>query len=112
MLISGNSNEALTTALQIENENNALINTFGSTKPQKQSLMNAFNDVTDNPNQMTIESQVEEVEEAEEPSNPFNMSDEQIEAELSKVKNQESYSFDEPTYFKSEEIDGSLFSTE
>ena len=45
MLISGNPSEALATALQIENENNALIGSFDS-KPlpskKKPSLMSAF----------------------------------------------------------------------
>lgn len=106
MLISGNVNEALSTALQIENENNALINQFGSSKPQKQSLMNAFSDVNDNTNQITIESVIEEPKNE---NNPMDLSDEEIEAELDNVaqnKNEqlftdEQYEEDEDNWFPS-----------
>lgn len=110
MLISGNSSEALTTALQIENENNALTNTFNT---PKKSLMNGFDDVQEdyvNPNQVTLESEIKDVESKE--SNPLNMSDEQIEAELTKVEQEESSSFQEPIDFQSGEIDDTLFPTE
>lgn len=110
MLISGNSSEALTTALQIENENNALTNTFNT---PKKSLMNGFDDVQEdyvNPNQVTLESEIKDVESKE--SNPLNMSDEEIEAELIKVEQEESSSFQEPIDFQSGEIDDTLFPTE
>tara|TARA_R110000822_G_scaffold47109_3_gene125121 strand:+ start:2179 stop:3141 length:963 start_codon:yes stop_codon:yes gene_type:complete len=44
MLISTNTNQALHTALKIENDNNQLINSFTGTNNNK-SLMNAFDDV-------------------------------------------------------------------
>ena len=44
MLISTNTNQALHTALKIENDNNQLINSFIGTNNNK-SLMNAFDDV-------------------------------------------------------------------
>jgi phage RecT family recombinase len=59
MLISGNPSEALSTALQIENENNALINSFDQ-KPangakKRPSLMSAFEEEEEEPtNQLSI----------------------------------------------------------
>jgi phage RecT family recombinase len=90
MLISGNShNDALATALEIEHENNNLINSFGSTNIKTQNIMTAFNDVSNDPNQMSIENlmehEIEEIEEIDEANPLFNFSDEQIEAELEKV---------------------------
>jgi phage RecT family recombinase len=90
MLISGNShNDALATALEIEHENNNLINSFGSTNIKTQNIMTAFNDVSNDPNQMSIENlmehEIEEIEEIDEENPLFNFSDEQIEAELEKV---------------------------
>lgn len=46
MLISGNPSEALTTAISIEHDNNPLTNSFDK-KPQKQSILTAFDDVTE-----------------------------------------------------------------
>ena len=51
MLISGNPSEALSMAMQIENDNNALI----SFQKQKSTLMNAFNDTSqENANQIPL----------------------------------------------------------
>ena len=46
MLISGNPSEALTTAISIEHENNPLTNSFDK-KPQKKSILTAFDDVSE-----------------------------------------------------------------
>jgi len=60
MLISGNPSEALATALQVENENNALIGGgFGNTtaiasSKRKPSLMSAFDEDVEDPNQLSI----------------------------------------------------------
>jgi len=61
MLISGNPSEALATALQIENENNSLVNSFDSksvalSSKKKPSLMNAF-DFEDEKNIIEVEEE-------------------------------------------------------
>lgn len=84
MLISGNPSEALSTALQIENENNALTNSFDKPSNSKKSIMNAFDDVVEeNPNQLTIDTE----ETREMPVIDISaMSEAQIEAELESMK--------------------------
>jgi recombination protein RecT len=91
MLISGNPSEALSTALEIENDNNKLVNNF-SGKPnqtQKPSIMNAFSDVEEqNTHQLSImpEDTIEVVEIEKMPTFDFtNLSDEQIEQEMNSV---------------------------
>jgi len=92
MLISGNPSEALSTALEIENENNKLVNSFDSSKSSinnsKNSIMNAFSDaIEENPNQLSI-SMVEEPKTKEMPIFDLTkMSDEQIEEELNNISN-------------------------
>jgi len=87
MLISGNPSEALATALQIENENNQLTQSFEQKEPKK-SIMNAFSDVVEETNQLTIESIVEEPKTAQNEVvyDMTTLSDEQIEAELNLVQ--------------------------
>ena len=54
MLISGNPSEALTTAISIEQENNPLTNSFDK-KPQKKSILTAFDDVSEQVPQVEYE---------------------------------------------------------
>ena len=76
MLISGNPSEALATAMQIEQENNALM-TF---KKQQQGLMSGFDDVETND-----EPQKEiPLMEAEEINSSLPLTDEEMELELQK----------------------------
>lgn len=97
MLISGNPSEALSTALQIENENNALVGSFDGKSAvgakKKPSLMSAFDEEQEEPtNQISFldEEQEEPIKEIStiEPkqtkSGAMNMdySDEEIEAML------------------------------
>jgi len=92
MLISGNPTEALATALKVENENNALSNSFNQTN-QKPSLMNAFQEETPQIEERTLFEQIDESEnnsiEKSEASMEFqnvsNLSDEEIDAEMEKV---------------------------
>ena len=108
MLISGNPSEALSTALEIENDNNKLVNTFSDkpTQTRKPSIMNAFSDVEEqNPNQLSIlpEENVEFVETNEMPTFDLtHLSDEQIEMEMNSVAEK----MNKPTY-----EDDSLFPT-
>jgi recombination protein RecT len=82
MLISGNPSEALATAMQIENENNQLQQSFEQKQTTaKKSIMNAFSDVEEESNQLTIESVVEEPK-VTETNVVFDLTDEQIEQEL------------------------------
>ena len=86
MLISGNPSEALTTAMQIENENNQLQQSFEQKQTTaKKSIMNAFSDVEEESNQLTIESVVEEPKLVE-TNVVFDLTDEQIEMELDLLK--------------------------
>ena len=83
MLISGNPSEALATALQIENENNTLINSFDS-KPilsskKKPSLMSAFDFEDDGIQQEPVEEPVEEKSQID---NSMDFTEEEIEAML------------------------------
>lgn len=81
MLISGNPSEALSTALEIENENNKLVNTF-SDKPMKgkPSIMNAFSDVEE---QNTQQLKIEIIEPQEMPIFDLsNLSDEELEIQM------------------------------
>jgi recombination protein RecT len=85
MLISGNPSEALATALEIENDNNKLVNTFDKKEPRK-NIMNAFEDVIEeNPFQLSIPATDEQIEPETMPIFDMSLSDEQIEAELQKV---------------------------
>lgn len=79
MLISGNPSDALATALQIENDNNALI----SIKKQKNSLLSSFNDVS---SENTLD--FTPTEEKSENLSVNSLSDTEIEQELDKVANQ------------------------
>jgi recombination protein RecT len=85
MLISGNPTEALSTALAIENENNQITSfTSPSTTSKKSNLMNTFsdlNEVTDNPNQLTIESSLDEPK-----IDISQMTDEQIDLQMSSLE--------------------------
>lgn len=88
MLISGNSSEALSTALQIENENNALLNSFSSNKP-KPSLMNAFEEEVVDTGQLSIEDTSEPLKTSNSEIIGMglitDMSDEELEKELNIV---------------------------
>lgn len=92
MLISGNPTEALATALKVENENNALSNSFNQTN-QKPSLMNAFQGEAPQIEEgklfeevdATTSDAIEKSEASMDFQNPSNLSDEQIDAEMEKV---------------------------
>lgn len=84
MLISGNPTEALSTALAIENENNQITSFTSPTTSKKSNLMNTFsdlNEVTDNPNQLTIESSLDEPK-----IDISQMTDEQIDLQMSSLE--------------------------
>ena len=84
MLISGNPTEALSTALAIENENNQITSFTSPTTSKKSNLMNTFsdlNEVTENPNQLTIESSLDEPK-----VDISQMSDEQIDLQMSSLE--------------------------
>lgn len=84
MLISGNPTEALSTALAIENENNQITSFTSPTTSKKSNLMNTFsdlNEVTENPNQLTIESSLDEPK-----IDISQMSDEQIDLQMSSLE--------------------------
>ena len=53
MLISTNTTEALHTALQIENDNNGLMNSYTKSSSSK-NLMNAFEDIEDKDDSQTF----------------------------------------------------------
>ena len=82
LLISTNSSEALHTALQIENENNGLINSYTKTNNSK-NLMTAFDDI-DEPNDtqplLFDETPSETPKIAVESKNPMEMSEEEIDS--------------------------------
>jgi recombinational DNA repair protein RecT len=84
MLISGNPTEALSTALAIENENNQITSFTSPTTSKKSNLMNTFsdlNEVTENPNQLTIESSLDEPK-----IDISQMTDEQIDLQMSSLE--------------------------
>jgi recombination protein RecT len=105
MLISGNPSEALTTALQVENENNALIGGgFGVpnniTSKKKPSLMSAFDEEVEDPNQLSL-IETEEVIVIEEPAKKpidtsMDFSEEEIEAMLEEESRKALNNFTEP----------------
>lgn len=89
MLISGNPSEALATALQIENENNALIGSFDS-KPilsskKKPSLMTAF-EFEEEPKQELVEESVIDNEVSKNDTLMVDFTEEEIEAMLDQEK--------------------------
>ena len=84
MLISGNPTEPLSTALAIENENNQITSFTSPTTSKKSNLMNTFsdlNEVTENPNQLTIESSLDEPK-----IDISQMTDEQIDLQMSSLE--------------------------
>jgi hypothetical protein len=91
MLISGNPSEALATALQIENENNALIGSFDS-KPRlssnaskkKPSLMNAFDFEEEAQEELLQESVIDN--EVSKNDTSIDFTEEEIEAMLDQEK--------------------------
>jgi len=95
MLISGNPSEALATALQVENENNGLIGGFGVpngnlTSKKKPSLMSAFDEEVEDPNQLSL-IETEEVIVYEEPAKkPINTSMDFSEEEIELMLEEES----------------------
>jgi recombination protein RecT len=105
MLISGNPSDALATALQVENENNALIgggfgNANAITSKKKPSLMSAFDEEEEDPNQLSL-IETEEVIVYEEPAKkPINtsmdFSEEEIEAMLEEESRKALNNFTEP----------------
>lgn len=128
MLISLNPSEALATALQIENENNALItsvdskSSLGGSK-KKPSLMSAFDEEVEDPNQLSIledenEEQIVttyrdgtiEVEPTQKPiDTSMDFSEDEIEAMLEQEAKKAHKNFTEPST-TSEPID--LFPSE
>lgn len=110
MLISLNPSEALATALQIENENNALITSVDSKSSlgggkKKPSLMSAFDDeVQEEPtNQLSL------LEEDSSVSTDFSFTEDEIEQALEQEAKKVHTNFTEP-YEKTEPID--LFANE
>jgi len=83
MLISGNPTEALSTALAIENENNTLVNSYDK-KPQKQSILTAFNEP--NEEEMPFEP-TNDVTEQVSSVNTDSLSDEEIDLLMEKEAN-------------------------
>jgi len=125
MLISGNPSEALATALQIENENNALIGSFDGKSAigenKKPSLMSAFDEEPKEPtNQLSFLDDEEEEPQKETPaiepqkkkSGAMNMdyTEEEIEALLEEEAIKAHKNFTEPSTALSEPIE--LFPTE
>jgi len=106
MLISGNPSEALATALQVENENNGLIGGFGVpngnlTSKKKPSLMSAFDEEEEDPNQLSL-IETEEVIVYEEPAKKpidtsMDFSEEEIEAMLEEESRKALKNFTEPS---------------
>jgi recombinational DNA repair protein RecT len=111
MLISGNPSEALTTALQVENDNNVLIGGgFGVpnaiTAKKKPSLMSAFDEEED-PNQLSL-IETEEVIVIEEPAKKpidtsMDFSEEEIESMLEQEAQKALKNFTEPSIPQSTE---------
>jgi hypothetical protein len=88
MLISGNPSEALATALQIENENNALVGSFDS-KPilsskKKPSLMTAFEFEEESKEEVVQESVIDN--EVSKNDTSIDFTEEEIEAMLDQEK--------------------------
>jgi recombination protein RecT len=105
MLISGNPSEALATALQVENENNGLIGGFGVpntiTSKKKPSLMSAFDEEEEDPNQLSL-IETEEAIVVEEPAKKpidtsMDFSEEEIEAMLEEESRKALKNFTEPS---------------
>jgi recombination protein RecT len=104
MLISGNPSEALSTALQIENENNALIGGFGVPNgnlpsKKKPSLMSAFDEDVEDTNQLSLME--EEPKIVEEPAKKpidtsMDFSEEEIELMLEEESRKALKNFTEP----------------
>ena len=128
MLISGNPSEALSTALQIENENNALIGSFDSKNAvgakKKPSLMSAFEQEEEEPtNQLSLLEEEEQIvttyrdgtieldsKEKNDGSISMDFSEEEIEAMLEEEAKKAHTNFTEHSVSKSEPID--LFPSE
>lgn len=122
MLISGNPSEALSTALQIENENNALIGSFDGKSSvgakKKPSLMSAFDEEQEEPtNQLSLieeEEQQPSVKDFPPKENSGKMSmdytEEEIEALLEEEVKKAHKNFTEPSTESSEPIE--LFPSE
>jgi recombination protein RecT len=82
LLISTNTSEALHTALQIENDNNGLLNTFNKSNNSK-NLMNAFDDVEDEIDNQPLlfeETPLETPKIAVEDKKPLDMSDAELDS--------------------------------
>ena len=83
LLISTNTSEALHTALQIENDNNGLMNSYTKSSSSK-NLMNAFEDIEDANDSQTLlfdDSPLEAPKKAVETTKPpQEMSDDELEA--------------------------------
>ena len=123
MLISGNPSEALSTALQIENENNALVGSFDGKSAvgakKKPSLMSAFEEEQEEPtNQLSFledEEPIKEIptiEPKQNKSGAMNMdyTEEEIDAILEEESKKALKNFTEPLTQSSEPIE--LFPTE
>jgi recombination protein RecT len=123
MLISGNPSEALSTALQIENENNALVGSFDGKSAvgakKKPSLMSAFDEEQEEPtNQLSFLEDEEPIkaiptiEPKQNKSGAMNMdyTEEEIDAILEEESKKALKNFTEPLTQSSEPIE--LFPTE
>ena len=83
MLISGNPTEALSTALKVEFENNALL----GLQKENQSVLNGFSEVSEVSEQIPslfADDLTDELVEVE-ITNPLGLTDEEVEAELNKT---------------------------
>jgi recombination protein RecT len=112
MLISGNPSEALATALQVENENNGLIGGFGVpntiTSKKKPSLMSAFDEEQEDPNQLAL-IETEDVIVEEPTKKPIDtsmdFSEEEIESMLEQEAQKALKNFTQPSIPTQEPID-------
>jgi hypothetical protein len=123
MLISGNPSEALSTALQIENENNALVGSFDGKSAvgakKKPSLMSAFEEEQEEPtNQLSFledEEPIKEIptiEPTQNKSGAMNMdyTEEELDAILEEESKKALKNFTEPYTQSSEPME--LFPTQ
>ena len=102
LLISTNTSEALTTALQIENENNQLISNYS--RSNQRNLMTGFDDLKEKKSEQPTLFVESPLESPETPENnyykkPFDMTDKEmedaLEIEAKKIKEKDPFMFPE-----------------
>ena len=102
LLISTNTSEALTTALQIENENNQLISNYS--RSNQRNLMTGFDDLKEKKSEQPTLFVESPLESPETPENnyykkPFDMTDKEmedaLEIEAKKIKEKDPFIFSE-----------------